>query len=121
MNGFCFVTAVVMFVIGIAFFTGKAAQYIKDYQDMDEKEKSNIKINILCKNISLVFFIVAFIFAIAGYSEAFRQDYFRWVIIVWFVLTSADVIYIGKSKRFVYVYTPAVKEPWPFTSPKKSK
>ena len=121
MDVFFFVIAAIIFVVGIAFFTGKAAKYIKDYQNMEEKEKNNIKIGVLCKNISLLFFIATLIFGIAGFSEVFRQDYFKWVIIGWFVLGAADVIYIGKSKRFVHVYTPAVKAPDPFTSRKKRK
>lgn len=88
---------------------------------MEEKEKNNIKIRPLLKNISVLFFIAAVIFGIAGYSERFRMEYFKWVIIGWFALGAADVIYIGKSKRFVHVYTPAAKEPSPFSSRKKRK
>jgi 4-hydroxybenzoate polyprenyltransferase len=102
-----------MVVIGFTFFTGMAVNFIKEYQDMEEKEKQNIKIGVLCKNISLMFFIASVIFAIAGASEVFRQDYFRWVILGWLVLGTADVIYIGKSKRFVHVYNQTVKEVLP--------
>src|SRR5215471_9672456 len=105
----CFTAAVITLVIGVAFYTGKAVNYIKGYQDMDEKEKSNIKIDVLCKNISVLFFIAAVVFGVAGFSEAFRQNYFRWFMIGWFVLCMADVIYIGKSRRFVHVYTPPQK------------
>jgi 4-hydroxybenzoate polyprenyltransferase len=108
-----------MLVIGFAFFTGMAVNFIKDYQDMEEKEKQNIKIGVLCKNISLMFFIAALIFAIAGVSEVFRQDYFKWVIIGWFALGSADVIYIGKSKRFVHVYKPT--EALPVSKKRRNK
>jgi len=115
----CYTTAVIMLVIGIGFYTGKAVEYIKSYQDMEEKEKRNIKIGVLCKNISLLFFLVAVIFAAAGASEVFRQNYFRWFMVGWFALGAADVVYIGKSKRFVYFYTPAVKEPFPVSSRKR--
>jgi len=109
----CYTTAVIMLVIGIGFYTGKAALYIKSYQNMEEKEKRNIKIGVLCKNISLLFFLVAVIFAAAGASEVFRHDYFRWFMVGWFALGVADVIYIGKSRRFVYFYTPTTKESFP--------
>jgi Na+/pantothenate symporter len=101
---YCFVISAVMLVIGYAFYTGTAVKFIKDYQNMEEKEKQNIKIGVLCKNISILFFIVAIIFGIAGISEVFRQDYFRWAMLGWFALGAADVIYIGKSKRFVHIY-----------------
>jgi hypothetical protein len=100
---FCFVISVAMLIIGIGFFTGMAVNFIKDYQEIEEKEKQKIKIGVLCKNISLMFFTAALIFAIAGASEVFRQDYFKWVILAWLVLGTADVIYISKSKRFVQV------------------
>lgn len=99
---FRLLTATALFAAGILFFTGGAAKYIKDYREMDEKEKSNIKIRPLCKNISLVFFAAAVLFAVAAFSETFGQTYFKWCIIAWFVLGFADVVYIGKSKRFVY-------------------
>ncbi|WP_461251700.1 DUF3784 domain-containing protein, partial [Treponema sp. R8-4-B8] len=112
----CYTIAVIMLVIGISFYTGKAAAYIKSYQNMEEKEKRNIKIGVLCKNISLLFFLAAVIFATAGISEVFRHDYFRWFMVGWFVLSAIDVVYIGKSKRFVYFYTPTVTGPFPVFS-----
>jgi hypothetical protein len=116
---FSFLISVVMLVIGFAFFTGKAANYIKDYQNMEEEEKQNIKIDVLCKNISLLFFIASAIFGLAGLSEVFRQNYFKWVMLGWFVLATLDVIYIGKSKRFVHVFTPTGKEAVPVSKKRK--
>jgi hypothetical protein len=49
------------------------------------------------------------VFGAAGFFEEFRQNYFRWAMVGWFVLGIADVIYIGKSRRFVHVYTPMKK------------
>jgi 4-hydroxybenzoate polyprenyltransferase len=121
MMGFCFVISAAMLIIGYAFYTGMAVKFIKDYQDMEEKEKQNIKIGVLCKNISILFFIVSVIFGIAGFSEVFRQIYFRWVMLGWFALGAADVIYIGKSKRFVHVYTPVVKGALPDSKKRKKR
>jgi hypothetical protein len=118
---FCFVISVAMLVIGFGFYTGMAVNFIKDYQDMEEEEKQNIKIGVLCKNISLMFFIASVIFGIAGFSEVFRHDYFKWVILGWFALGAADVIYIGKSKRFVHVYNPAVKETLPVSRKRRKR
>jgi len=99
---FCLLVAIALIAVGIAFFTGKAMKYVKDYQRMDEEEKANIKIRPLCKNISVMFFIAAVIFAISGFSETFRHDYFTWCMVGWFALGVADTVYIGKSKRFVH-------------------
>jgi len=99
---FCLIIAIALIAVGTAFYTGIAVKYIKDYQRMDEKEKRNIKIRPLCKNISVMFFIAAAIFGVAGFSETFRQVYFTWCMVGWFALGVADVVYIGKSKRFVH-------------------
>jgi len=106
----CYTIAAVMLVIGIGFFTGKAASYIKSYQDMEEKEKNNIKIGNLCKNISLLFFLAAFLFGIAGYSEWFRLEYFKGAMIGWIALCSADIVFINKSGRYVNQTAPVSKK-----------
>ena len=97
----CYVAAVIMLIAGIVFFTGKAASYIKGYQTMPEEEKRNINIKPLCRNISVVLFAAAIIFGIAGYSELFRSEYMKWAILGWLIAGCADVIYIGKSGRFI--------------------
>jgi hypothetical protein len=35
-----------MLVIGFGFYTGKALNFINDYQNIEEKEKQNIKIGV---------------------------------------------------------------------------
>ena len=106
---FCYLTAIIMIVIGSVFFTGKAASYIKGYQMTPEDEKKNIDIKALCRNISAMFFIAAAIFALAGFSELFRTAYFRWAMVGWLVLGCADVLYLNKSKRFVTEAAPTRK------------
>jgi len=96
----CYTVACIMAVIGVMFYTGKAASYIEGYSNMPEEEKRNINIIPLCKNISVMFFLAAAIFAIAGYVEVFRLDYFKWVMIGWIALCCADVVYINKSGRY---------------------
>ena len=97
----CLITALLMSVVGIGFCTGKALRYIKGYQTTPEEEKSKINIKPLCRNLGAVFFIAAAIFGAAGISEIFCLRYFKWAIIAWLALGCADVLYIGKSKRFI--------------------
>ena len=98
---FCYVISAVMLVIGAAFFTGKAASYIKGYRDMPEDEKAKINIKPLCRNMSVLFFAAAVIFGITGYFETFRELYFKWAMLGWLVLCVLDLVFINKSKRYV--------------------
>ena len=98
---FCYIIAVAMTIIGIAFFTGRATSYIKAYQTMPDEEKRNINIKPLCRNLSMMFFIAAVIFGIGGFSEFFRLTYLKWTMVGWLILGCADVLFISKSKRFV--------------------
>lgn len=98
---FCYLVALVMVIAGIVFFTGNAAKYIKGYQETDEKEKKNINIKALCKNVSVLFFVMAAIFIVAGSWEVFRQEYLRLAMVAWMALVCADVLYINKSNRYL--------------------
>lgn len=98
---FCYIVSFITLIMGIAFFTGKAAAYIKGYQAMPDEEKRNINIKALCKNLSVMFFLVAVIFGFAGCSPLFRLTYLKWVMVGWMVLCCADILYINKSKRYV--------------------
>jgi len=97
----CYAISFITLIIGVAFYTGKAAEYIKGYQDMPEEEKRTVNIGPLCKNISVMFFLAAVIFGIAGYSEPFRSEYFKWIMTAWIALCCADIVFINKSKRYV--------------------
>lgn len=97
---FCYIVSFATLISGIIFFTGKGASYIKGYTKMSEAEKNRININALCKNLSVMFFLAAVIFAIAGYSEVFRLSYLKWIMLGWMVLGCADVLFINKSKLY---------------------
>jgi len=97
----CYTTAVIMLVIGIVFYSGKAVSYIKGYQNMTDEEKRTVNIKPLCKNLSVMFFLAAAIFGIAGYSEWFRLSYFKWTMIGWIALCCADIVFINKSGLYV--------------------
>jgi hypothetical protein len=96
----CYTVSIILLVIGVVFYSGKAASYIKGYQDMPGEEKKAVNINPLCKNLSAVFFLAAVIFGIAGYSEWFRLVCFKWAMIGWIVLCCADIVFINKSGRY---------------------
>jgi len=106
----CYTVACALIIAGAVFYTGKAASYIKGYQDMPDEEKKTVNIKPLCKNISAMLFLAAAIFGIAGYSESFRSEYFNWAMIGWIALCCADVAFINKSGRYVLQTEPARKK-----------
>jgi uncharacterized membrane protein len=109
-----YAVSVLMFIIGMAFFTGVAPAYMKGFQIMSEEEKGNINIKALCRHVSVLFFLTAAIFAIAGFSEVFRQTYFAKVMVGWAILCFVNVLYISRSKRFITEHdsTKKIKEGW---------
>lgn len=96
----CYLISFVLLIVGVSFFTGIAASYIKGYANLPEEEKKKIDIKGLCRNISVLFFIAAGIFLLAGYSDVFRERYFRWFMVVWFIACGIDLWFIHKSKRY---------------------
>ena len=101
MQFFCGIVSLGLYLIGVYFFTGRAAARIKGYRDMPEGEKKNINIKALCRNISAMFFLAATIFLAAEFSQAFRQGYLKWAMAGWLALGCADVLFINKSGRYV--------------------
>jgi len=99
-----------MLAIGIAFYSGNAASFIKGYQDMPDEEKRTVNIKPLCKNLSIMFFLAAAIFGIAGYSEWFRLGYFKGAMIGWIALCCADIVFINKSGLYVNKTAPVQKK-----------
>ena len=66
-----------------------------------DEEKRAVNIKPLCKNLSVMFFLAALIFGIAGLSELFRASYFKWFMVGWIVLCCADIVFINKSGLYV--------------------
>lgn len=97
---FNYAVSFVLLIAAVVFFTGKAADYMKGYQTMPEAEKVQINIKALCRNLSVMFLTAAVIFGVTGYSEVFRELYFRWAMLGWFVLGILDLVFISKSKRY---------------------
>jgi len=96
----CYTVAFILMVVAVLFYTGKAASYIKGWDEPDEQNRT-VKIIPLCRNLSVMFFLAAAIFAIAGVSELFRLGYFKWFIIGWIVLCCMDLVFINKSGFYV--------------------
>jgi len=97
----CYAISFILFITGVAFYTGKAAARIKGFQDLPEADKKAINIKPLCRNLSVMFFLAAVIFGIAGYCEPFRLGYFKLAMTGWLALCCADIVFINKSKRYV--------------------
>jgi len=97
----CYTVACILIIAGVGFYTGKAASYIEGYRDMPDEEKKTVNIKPLCRNLSVMFFLAAAVFGIAGYSELFRLLYFKWTMTGWIVLGCADIVFINKSGHYV--------------------
>ncbi|MEG0284001.1 MAG: DUF3784 domain-containing protein [Erysipelotrichales bacterium] len=97
----CYGIGLLMFIIAITFYFEIAPKFIKGYQMMSEQEKAGINIKALSQNLSLMFFIVSFIFLVAGYSEDFLENNFRIAMIIWLIICGLDIAYINKSDKFI--------------------
>lgn len=100
MNLYCVMFAVISLVMALAFFTGKAPDWIKGYREMDEEEKNNILIVPLCRNLGVVFFLAFVIFFLAFMIPAFLDKAFVPSVVIWMIGAGADLYYIEKSKRY---------------------
>jgi hypothetical protein len=93
----CYTFSILLLCVGAFFYSGKAADHIKGYVDMPDEEKKAVDIKPLCKNLSVMFFLAAVVFGIAGYSEWFRLVCFKWAMIGWIALCCADIVFINKG------------------------
>lgn len=100
MNLYCIVLSIVGFIGWYLFLSGKALKYIKSFRSMSQEERACINEKLLCKNAAAVFFVAASIFAVAGFSPVFLEKAFTISVVIWLILTGADVYFIGKSKRY---------------------
>ena len=96
----CYIFSIVAFIIGVMLLTGRASFFIRGWRLTQKEEKENVNIKPLCINISIMFFLFSAILAVTGYSEAFREAWFKWAIIGWYALGMADLAFINKSKRY---------------------
>lgn len=107
----CYTVGLLVLVASILFYTGKAMDYIKGIQAMTEEEKKQINLPGLCKNLSVMFLLVAVLFFIAGYHEAFRTVYLKWGMLAWMGLCCLDLMFIHRSKHYVQPQQPTKRNP----------
>jgi len=96
----CYTVACILVIVALAFYTGRAVSCIEGYSDLPDEEKKAANIKPLCRNVSVMFFLSAVIFGIAGYSELFRLLYFKWAMVGWIALCCADIVFINKSGAY---------------------
>lgn len=100
MNFYCMIMGMVFFIIGISFWIGRAPNWIKAWNSMTQEERQHIRIERLSKNAGCVFFIASLVFIASGIFPVFRESAFIWCMILWLLITGADIYFIGKSKRY---------------------
>lgn len=87
-------------IFGLMFSYGKILPYLKAWQNMSEKEKAGIKVNLLCMNIGLMIILAGLIFFFRGLIPGFSQTLFISLIVVWFIASGLDCYWIEKSAHY---------------------
>ncbi len=96
----CLAFGVIFLIAGFVFFIGKGHVLLSAWKNMPEEEKSTIHIVPLCHNIGIMFALCGLIFLISGASAFFKDNFFIWCMIIWFVLCGVDFFHISKSPRY---------------------
>lgn len=91
---------VIFFVIGILFAFTNVYQRLDMWKKMPEDERAGINIRPLCYNIGALIALCGFVFLVSGVFSFFRENFFIWAMIAWFVVGGVDIYYISKSKRY---------------------
>ncbi len=100
MNLTCIAFGVIFFLAGFVFFIGKGHEHISAWKQMPESEKAKIHIKPLYRNVGFMIAICGVIFLAAGLSAFFKENFFIWAMILWFILSGADFFHIAKSPKY---------------------
>ncbi len=100
MNLTCVLFGVLFLAAGFIFFIGKGPQLISAWRNMPEEEKATIHIKPLCHNVGFMFALCGVIFLAGGFSPFFKDNFFVFGMIAWFVLCGVDFFHISKSPRY---------------------
>ena len=85
---------------GILFGAGRLLGHIPAWRAMPPDEKAKIRIGPLCRNIGAVIGLSGLLFLMNGICPAFRGRGFSVAMILWVIAAAADVLWIGKSRRY---------------------
>ncbi len=96
----CILFGAVFIIAGIVFAFGKIYNRLSAWKNMSEKERKEINIVPLCRNIGLVIVLSGIIFLVKGLWSGFSNSAFIIAMVVWLILAGVDVWYISKSKRY---------------------
>ena len=102
MNLSCILFGMIFIVTGALFADGRLHERLKGWQQMSAKEREEVDILPLCRNIGGMIAFCGMIFLAAGLSVGFLKHVFVWAMIIWFVLSGIDIWYIGKSGRYMH-------------------
>lgn len=95
----CF--GLVFLIGGIIFFLGRGHIKLSAWKAMSDKEKSQINIKPLCRNIGGMIMICGVIFIVSGLWGRFQDKFFIWSMVIWLIVAGVDVYFIGKSQRYI--------------------
>lgn len=97
--GFTVIIAIASFILSILLFNGKASMLLAGYNTMSDKEKAQYDVKKLCRNSSIVTFIVSimlFIMSFLGYRiESGQMDEKKMLpfAVIFIIVILASVIF----------------------------
>lgn len=94
------ISALLLAVLGIAFFCGKRSSLIAGYNTASPEEKNQIDENALCRAMGSLMFVLAACCGIMALSGIFDHLAFLWIGLALLVVAAiGGVIYINNSKK----------------------
>ncbi len=96
----CVAFGLIFIVAGFVFFIGKGHEHLSAWKQMPAAEKAKIHIKPLYRNVGFMIALCGVIFLISGLSAMFKQNFFIWAMIIWFVACGVDFFHIAKSPRY---------------------
>ncbi len=91
---------IIFLAIGVLFAFTNLYQRLDMWKKMPEDERAGIDIRPLCHNIGALIALCGFVFLVGGFFSLFRENFFIWAMIGWFVVGGVDIYFISKSKRY---------------------
>lgn len=96
----CIVFGVLFTVAGILFVTGKGHIHLSNWKNMLQEEKDKINIVPLYRNVGGMILMSGILFLINGSCPGLKERWFMVAMLLWLIVSIADVLFISKSKRY---------------------
>ena len=96
----CLVFGVLFTSAGLLFRRGKLHVRLAAWQAMPEEEREKLDVGGLCRNIGGMIALCGLIFLLAGLVPHFEEKFFVWSMVLWLILSGADLYWIEKRGKY---------------------